>query len=289
MLASAGEPVSALREARVAGLCAGLQPVERQVFAGNAAAKGQAKAAFEKEQESLRKGILSLELAWNGFTIGEWDESEKVVHLSTEHPFRAFAGTLILFDAGRDDIELEAVDGEVETLKAGLAKGTLSLSLLFKPSEEEGAPCVASKAKTYVLSIDLLGAELRAQGKVVARSTRDDLQPIPSAQGKPTVEVRSSAGQECTDCSPEVLQAIIAQEPDYSTCYLAALGRRPALDGSLVLAIQTGKGGEATVGTVIADSVDDAELLTCAKGAVAKAKVAGKGGRAQVLIEFSRK
>ncbi|MBI5545107.1 MAG: hypothetical protein HY901_14550 [Deltaproteobacteria bacterium] len=283
------EIVPLASEARVREVCAGLQPVERQVFGGNAAARGQAKAAFEKEQERLQKTSFSLELGWAGFSVGEWDESEKVVRLTTERPFRAYAGALTLFDAGRDDIELEAVEGEVEALKAGLAKGTLSLLLLFKPAEEEGTACVISKAKTYAFAVDLLGAELRAGDKALARSTRDDLQPIPSAQGKPSVEVRPAAGLECPECSSEIVEAAIRQVPQLTRCYEAALVRKPVLDGSLVLAVGAGKAGELTVATVIADSVDDAELLACTKAALGKTKVEAKGSKAQVLVEYGRK
>ena len=287
--AAASEPVPLLSEQKVAEICRALQPTERQVFAGNAAAKAQAKAAYEKELEQLRKMVFMLELSWGGFSVAEYDAAEKAVTLSTERPFRAFSGALALFDAGREDIELEVVESEVEALKAGLAKGTLSLALLFKPAEEEGAPCVVSKAKSYAFSVDLFGAELRASGKAVARSTGDDLQPLPSAQGKPTVEVRSASGIDCAQCDPGLVAGAGKLLPELSKCYEAALARKATLDGSYVFAVSSGKQGELSVSTVIADSVDDAELLACSKAAVAKGSAAAKGAQAQVLVEFSRK
>jgi hypothetical protein len=215
---------------------------------------------------------------------------EKVVRLSTERPFRAFKGALTLFDAGRDEIELDAVDSEMAALQAGLAKGTLSLTVVFKPAEEEGTACVISKAKTYAFSADLLGLELRTKdNRIVARSLRDELQALPSTQGKPMVEIRSASGQDCPDCSPEVVDGVIRVGGELVACYQTALGKKPALDGSYVLQVESGKGGELGTSTVIADSVDDSELLGCTKGAVAKAKAAGKGGKAQVLIEFGRR
>ncbi|MGC4115455.1 MAG: hypothetical protein QM765_12795 [Myxococcales bacterium] len=286
--AVAGEMVPLVSEAKLAELCAALQPAERQVFNGTATAKAQSKAAYEKQHEQLKKTTFVLELAWGGFTIGEWDEAEKTVTLATEKPFRAFSGSLALFDAGREDIELEAVEAELATLKAGLAKGTLSLALMFKPAEEEGAPCVVSKAKSYAFSIDLMGAELRANGKPVARSTKDDLQPLPTAHGKPTVEVRT-ASQDCSECNPEVVDGVGKTLPELSKCYEAALAKKATLDGSYVFNVNSGKGGELKVGTVIADSVDDAGLLACAKAAIGKGSSTAKGGVAQVLVEFSRK
>ena len=287
--AAAGDAVPLTSEARVAEICKALQPTERQVFAGNATAKALAKTAYDKEHDALKKTVFLLELPWGGFTVAEYNDAEKEVTLSTERPFRAFNGALALFDAGREDIELEAVESEIETLKAGLAKGNLTLALLFKPAEEEGAPCVASKAKSYAFAIDLLGVELRAGGKAVARSTKDDLQPLPTAQGKPTVEVRAASGLECADCKPEVLAAVGKILPELSKCYDDALTKKATLDGTYVFSVNAGKQGDLSVGTVIADSVDSTELLDCAKGAIAKGTATVKGAMAQVLVEFSRK
>ena len=282
------EAVPLTAEAQVAELCKALQPTERQNFAGNVAAKAQAKAAFEKEQERVKHTHFLLELGWGNFTVSEWDETEKVARLSTERPFRAFRGALTLFDAGRDEIELDAVEGEAASLKEGLSKGTLTLALLFKPAEEEGAACVVSKAKTYAFSMDLLGVELREKGRTLARSVRDELQAMPSAQGKPTVEIRAAAGGECKDCAPELVEAVVKLSPELVTCYAAALAKKPTLDGSLVLQVHSGKPGELVAATVIADSLDDAALLACTKAAVAKGKPS-KAGKAQVLVEFARK
>jgi hypothetical protein len=180
-----GEAVPLASEEKLAELCAALQPAERQTFTGTAAAKSQARTAFVKEHERLRKTVFLLELTWGGFTVGEWDEAERTVTLATEKPFRAFNGSLALFDAGREDIELEAVESELEALRAGLAKGTLSLALMFTPAEEEGSPCVVSKAKSYAFSVDLVGAELRANGKAVARSTGTTCSRCPAPTASP--------------------------------------------------------------------------------------------------------
>jgi hypothetical protein len=282
------EPVPLVSEAQVAELCKALQPTERQAFAGNVAARAQAKAAFEKEQEKVKHTHFLLELGWGNFTVSEWDEAEKLARLSTERPFRAFRGALTLFDAGRDEIELDALEGEAAALKEGLSKGTLTLALLFKPAEEEGAACVVSKAKTYAFSMDLLSVELREKGRTLARSVRDELQAMPSKQGKPTVEIRTAAGGECQDCAPELVEAVVKLSPDLVTCYAAALAKKPTLDGSLVLQVHSAKAGELAVATVIADSLDDASLLSCARLAVGKGKPS-KAGKAQVLIEFGRR
>lgn len=286
--ALADEAVPLSSEAKLAELCAALQPVERQAFTGSATAKSQAKAAFEKQQDQLKKTTFVIDLLWGGFTIGEWNEEDKTVSLATEKPFRAFNGALALFDPGREDIELEAVASEVGALKAGMAKGTLSLALMFRPAEEEGSPCVVSKAKSYAFSVDLLGAELRANGKPVARSTGEDMQTMPSAHGKPTVEVRT-ASQDCAECRPEVVDGVGKTLPELSKCYDAALARKATLDGSYVFSVSAGKAGELKVGTVVADSVDDAGLLKCASEAIGKGAAAVKGGVAQVVVEFSRK
>ena len=277
-------------EARVGELCRALQPVERQTFKGpGAAAKAKAKADYQKTQDQLKRRQFLLELTWGGFTVAEYDDAEKVVTLSTERPFRAFHGALALFDAGREDLLLDAVESELDALKAGLAKGTLSLVLLFKAAEEEGAPCVVSKAKSYAFAIDLLGVELRAGGKTVAQSTRDDLQPVPSSQGTPSVEVRSAVGSGCAECSTEVIDAVGKLQPDLAKCYEAALARKATLDGSYVFDVSSGSEGELAVGAVIADSVVDEELLACSKAAIAKGAAVKKGARAQVLVDFSRK
>lgn len=161
---------------KIGEICGALQrPLERQADAKDALAQAQRRA--------LMNTRFRLDVPWGGFTVAEWVEEEKAIHLATGKPFRTFDHRLALFDVGWDDIELEAVEGQIEALKVALAKGMLTLTLLFKLAEEEGTPCVRSQATPYALSIDLLGAELHSGGKVLARGTRNGLDPIPAGQG----------------------------------------------------------------------------------------------------------
>jgi hypothetical protein len=300
--AVAGEVVPILGVAQVHELCMALRPVERVVFKGTPAAQSKAREEYERELERWRKTEFSLELSWSGFAIAQWDAPHRVVTLSTERPFRTFQGAFTFFDAGRDELELDVAEKDVEAFQANLDKNALTLALLFRPAEEEGSACVMSRTKRYALAVDLVGAELRAQGKTVARAEGDGWQPVPVARGTPWVEVRPASGTRSeglgshteataaeSERATEVVASLSKKRPDLLGCYQAALAHRPSLEGSLVLAIDVTHQGSLSPGAVVADSVEDPALVDCVSKAVARTSTKPKSGRVMVLVEFGRR
>ncbi len=280
------EPAELKTAEAVQQLCEGLRPPERLQFSPD---KPQGRGEYERARQQLLKAEYQVELPWGAFTVAEWDPEQKVVLLSTERPFRTLDGALTLFDADRDEIELEALEGEGEALKAGLAQGTLTLQLVFRPAEEEGSPCVIGKAKTYALAADFVSAQLRLKGKPLAEAVKEGFESKSlAAGGKPTVEV-APAAHECPTCSAEMAGGVEKVKPLLERCYLEALSRSPALDGSVVLALEASGDGKLAAKSVVADSLQDAPTVACIKAAVGTAKAPGKNGRGMVMVRLERK
>ena len=279
-------PVTLDSEARVKEICLALRPSERMTFAGGPGAQVVARGEFERHRDALRKSEFFIELPWSAFKVAEWDPAEHEVRISTERPFRAFKGALTFFDADRDVIELDSLESSEDELKAGLAKGQLTLAMVFRPSEDEASPCTASKAPSYTFSVDLVSAELRLNGKPLARAQNDGFVPLPSSDGHPTVEIRSAMGE---DENHAVVASVALMKPAIEKCYAEALSRKPSLDGSLILGVEVGKDGKMAADAVIADSVNDAEVTGCVKVAVAGARPAKGESRGTVAIHLERR
>jgi len=283
------EPIALRGEEGVRDLCQALRPVERVSFPGDAAQRAKARVEYEKERERLRRAEFALELLWGAFTVAEWDAAQEVATVSTERPFRAFDGALTFFDADRDEIDLEALEGASDALQTALAKGAATLALTFRPAEEEGSPCVIGKARTYALAVDLLAAELRANGKALARASGEGFEPRPATQGTPAVELKAAPAQDCADCRQEVVVSVQKTRPLVEKCYLEALSKKPGLDGSLVLGLEVAKDGKVQVTTVVVDSLQDADALACVKQAVGTARSSARGGRGMVIVQLERR
>jgi hypothetical protein len=288
--------VSIKSEAQIRELCLGLRPAERMVFPGDHAAQAKARAEFEEKRERLLQTDYLLEIPGSAFAAGDWDALEKVVTLSTERPFRAFGGAVNLFDANREEIEFEAVDEAVDALKKGMALRTLVLAVVFRLADEEGSPCVMGKAKTYAIAVDLVSAELREQGHLLARATRDGFVPttpaardgtvLTSAQGAPAVAIKASL--DGAECAPEVLAAVEFVKPLIEKCYVDGVARKPELDGLLIIGVEASDQGQLVAGTVAADSVQDAETLACVRAAIPTSRAPAKS-KCSVAIQLERR
>lgn len=273
-------------EEEVRSLCLALRPVERVTFTGNPAERAKAKQEFEQERERLLRAEFAVELPWGGFTVSEWDPAEKVATVAAERPFRAAGGALLFFDPDRDDIQLGALEGAADALQTALAKGQAVLAVTFRPAEEEGSPCVISKAKTYSLAVDLTSAVLKAGGKPLAKAAGDGYEPRSGAGGAPAVVLKPAPAGDCAKCSDEVALSAQSARPLIEKCYAEALTREPGLDGSLVLGLSVGKDGKVQVDAVALDSVQNADVVACVKRAVGTARSPAVGGRGMLMVQL---
>lgn len=169
-------PVRLGELAAARAVCLALRPAERVTFPGSAPQRAKAREEHGRVREEHRRAEYAIDLPWGAFQVGEFRPATGEVVIVTDRPFRLFKGALTLFDAERDEIALRALDGAAEMLVAGLAKGALTLSLGFRPAGGDEIPCAVSKAQALVFAVELLSAELRIDGKPVARfASRDGL------------------------------------------------------------------------------------------------------------------
>jgi hypothetical protein len=282
-----GQPVPLGGPDEVRALCRALRPVERVRFDGDPEARERQQRDFVRERERLASQDRSIELDWSGFVVARWSREDGTVTLDAERPFRAMNGALALFDLDRDQIRLQAVEGAEDALARGLARGSLTLALAFRPAEAEATPCTISRTDSFAFAVDLLSAELREGDRVLARAQEDGFEPMVTAGGAPRVEIRASNPPDCADCAEEVLAGIVGRGEAITACYRQALERSPSLDGTLVLAVETAEGGRLAVRTVVADAIQDEVVLGCIRKAIAEGR-SPKKGRASVVIDLER-
>jgi hypothetical protein len=156
---------------------------------------------------------------------------------------------------------------------------------MFRAAEAEKYPCTSYKTSNQILSIDLMGAEIRYQGKVLAQTNKDGLTSIPSSSGTPTVDMRLTAlrpekvGIEISLNTSSTAYTLPKSNHLLLSCYQKILQQNPTLQGSLVLTRQNRA-------TVIAETLGNTELIACTKKELKKLAIPPNK---MIVIDFTRK
>ncbi len=238
----------------------------------------------KSREQKLKKTDFLIELQRKDFTISHFKANQGQVIISTEHPFRAFQGNLVLFDSGRDQLELDLIPNQVENLRNKIHSQGVTLAIMFRAAEAEKYPCTYYKTSNQIFSIDLMGAEIRYQGKVLAQTNKDGLASIPSSSGTPTVDIRltalrpEKAGIEVSLNNSSTAYTL-PKSNHLLSCYQKVLRRNPTLQGSLVLSRQNRE-------TIIAETLGDTRLMACTKKALKKLAIPPNK---MIVIDFTRK
>lgn len=278
--------ISLAERAQFEALCADLVPIERMHFGDSEPIRAAARASYAERQRVRRAERYSVELAWSDFFVSSADAPDGALDLLMDRPFALFGGSVTLFDLGRDGLLFVPAAGEsaLDRLRSALKRGALRLTLHFRVAAEEQAPCSKSKLGNLALSIDLLQAELRDEGRVLAVAVGPGIEG-PARAGRPALTLRAVRG-EAPGSVPAIIEGLAPQRAALESCYTQSLTASPGIEGMIAYDLKSNAEGRLETSIAVADSLQSPMLESCVMAVLKSARIPPQL-QGTLVLEFS--
>lgn len=282
--------ISLAERAQFEALCADLVPIERMHFGdGDPIRAAAARASYAERQRVRRAERYSVELAWSDFFVSSAaapDAPDGALDLLMDRPFALFGGSVTLFDLGRDGLLFVPAAGEraLDRLRSALKRGALRLALHFRAAAEEPAPCSKSKLGNLALSVDLLQAELRDEGRVLAVAVGPGIE-RPARAGRPALTLRAVRG-EAPGSVPAIVEGLAPQRAALESCYAQSLTASPGIEGMIAYDLKSNAEGRLETSIAVADSLQSPMLESCVMAVLKSARIPPQL-QGTLVLEFS--
>jgi hypothetical protein len=265
-------------------------------FPGNAVEQARAFEAHAQRRQSALTGRYVTIVPSSGFTFRNYDLGERKLILDTERSLVVGDGAELFVPSKELAPGFALPPDLADRTLAQCAAGKIGLRLIFRPaySQLRKDACMWQGGGRMVkMEIEILGTALVAtDGTVLARGDTGEYADSSMANPVRTPKVfvskpRTADGKELPPGTTEALSQLATHA---RPCYERALTARPALRGTLVLAIKIGPGGHLETPYVEMSSLGDDAMKACVVANVGKAKIAGVttgGQRYSVPLVFS--
>jgi len=279
----------------LANLCRALRDEASMSFAGNTVEQARASEAHadHRQQASVARYVTIIPAS--GFAFRAYDIDERKLALDTDRNLVLGDGAE-LFIPSKDPAPGFVVGPELANrILAQHATDKVALRLLFRPARSELRKdgCMwLSGGGVVKMEVEVLATALVApDGNILSRGDTGDYAdsmlaaPVRAPQvtvGKP----RAADGKEIPASLSQGFAALAAQA---QSCYEQALAARPALRGTMVLAIRIAAAGRIESPHVEISSLGDDTLSKCVASRAATAKLLGAsaGQRYSIPLQFS--
>lgn len=275
-------------------VCESLRDESAADFPGNAVEQAKASAAHaERRQTALASSYVTVVPA-SGFAFRSYQIGERRLLLDTDRSFVLGDGAE-LFASSRDAPPGFSLEPDLaERLLGERSAGRLSLRLVFRPAHSElrRDGCLwLSGGHVVKMEIDIVAAALLgADGSVVGRGDSGDYGD-PTA-GLPVRSPHVTAKRPRDHLGKDVADAMAGAFAPLAEavlpCYQRVLLVRPALRGTLVLAVRVGSGGKLDDARVEISSLGDDAVTACAVAAAHRTSLPAlaPGQRYSVPLQF---
>jgi len=289
-----GEATSVGGAEALVGLCESLRDETAKDFPGNPVEQAKASAAHAERRQAALDGSYVTVVPANGFSFRSYQIGERRLLLDTDRTFVLGDGAE-LFASSRDTPPGFSLEPDLaERLLGERSDGRLSLRLVFRPAHSEmrkDACMWLSGGHVVKMEIDVVAAALLgADGNVVGRGDTgeygDPTAGIPVRSPKVTVKKpRDHLGKDLPDATAGAFAPLSGST---LPCYQRVLIVRPALRGTLVLAVRVGSGGKLDDARVEISSLGDDAVSACVIAAANKTTLSGLGAgqRFSVPLQF---
>lgn len=289
-----GEATSIVGADGLVALCESLRDEAAADFPGNAVEQAKASAAHAERRQAALAGSYVTVVPAGGFTFRSYQMGERRLVLDTNRSFVLGDGAE-LFASSRDTPPGFSLEPDLaERLLAERAAGRLTLRLVFRPAHSElrRDGCLwLSGGHVVKMEVDIVAAALLgADGGIVGRGDTGDYGDptagLPVRSPKVTVKKpRDHLGKDVPDAATG---AFVPLSNALLPCYQRVLIVRPALRGTLVLAVRVGSGGKLDDARVEISSLGDDAVTACAVAAANKTTLPGLGSgqRYSVPLQF---
>jgi hypothetical protein len=293
-IAARGDATSVGGPDDLVAVCEALRDEASMTFAGNAVEQARASAAHAQARQIALAATYVTTLAANGFAFRDYELGERRLVLDTSRNLVLGDGAELLVSS-KDTPPGFALspDGADRILTARTAGG-VDLRLVFRPigSQMRPSPCLwLGGGRVVKMEIEIIGSALvDPTGVVLARGDTGEYSDssITAPVRTPSVTVRKPRLATGQDVPAATANALAALAPVAKPCYQQALLVRPALRGTLVLAIRVGAAGRVEAPHVEMSSLGDDGMAACVSERVGKASLQASltGQRFSVPLQF---
>jgi hypothetical protein len=287
---AAAEP-AAIDGAEAAGaLCRALVPTDRVRFEGSALERGDAESSHAAARDEAIAATYLLTVPAERIRFAQYSPDERTLSLY-RHALPANAdGSVRLNPTVDGGLPVEVDPQTARRILAALERRALTLDVTFALPEEEESPCFhVPGARSYTFAAEPVAWAYVADGAVLARGGRGADRPLVSARDGAQPRVRlGRAMEEGEGDARDLRVAALDRLEEVEACYASALDRDPFIDGAVVADVElpAGRGAPGKV-RIAADTVHDADLVTCVRDVLATLEVRGGGSRAFLPIHFA--
>jgi hypothetical protein len=290
----AGEAIEIAGPDALVGLCRTLRDPSAPDFSGNAVEQARAAAAHDDRRQAALAASYVTVIPSNGFAFRGYQMSDHRLVLDTDRNFILGEGAE-LFANRKDELQGFSLPPDLaERLLGEHANGRLGLRLIFRPARSEMRKdgCIwLSGGHVVKMDIDVVAAALLgADGALVARGDAGDYGDptagLPVRSPKVTVKrPRDHEGKELLDVNERAFAPLSRAA---QSCYQRALLVRPALRGTMALAVHIGEAGRIDEARVEISSLADDAVTACVVAAANKTTLSGlpSGQRYSIPLQF---
>lgn len=275
-------------------LCELLRDEASLNFPGNAVEQARAfEAQAQARQATIAANYVTV-IPAAGFSFRGYDLGERRLTLDTARNLVLGDGAELFLPSHDPAPAFVLSPDSADHILAQRAAGKVGLRLIFRPlaSEMRRDACMwLSGGHVVKMEIEVIGSALVASdGTVLSRGDTGEyadsstVAPVRS----PRVAVRKARAADGQEVPASMGSALATLAERAKPCYERALSARPALRGTLVLAIRIGGGGKVETPHVEMSSLGDDALATCVTTNAGKASIAGAspGQRFSVPLQF---
>lgn len=289
-----GEATNIVGADGLVALCESLRDEAGAEFPGNAVEQAKASAAHAEHRQAALAGSYVTVVPAGGFTFRSYQMGERRLVLDTNRSFVLGDGAELFASSRVTPPGFSLEPDLAERLLAERSAGQLALRLVFRPASSELRKdgCLwLSGGHVVKMEIDIVAAALLgADGSVVGRGDTGDYGDptagLPVRSPKVTVKKpRDHLGKDVPDAATAAFAPLSSA---LLPCYQRVLIVRPALRGTLVLAVRVGSGGKLDDARVEISSLGDDAVTACAIAAANKTTLSGLGSgqRYSVPLQF---
>jgi len=290
----AGRKASELGPDALVALCQDLRDEGATHFPGNAVEQAQAAAAHAEQRQAALSTSYVAVVPSGGFAFRDYAMGEHNLVLDTARSFVLGEGAE-LFVAASDSPPTFPLSPDIALrLLAEHGAGHLVLRLVFRaaPSQIRKDGCMwLSGGHVVKMEVDLIGAALlRPDGEVLVRATNGEYgdSQVDVPVRSPKVRVKKPRTADGRDAGDTVARALAPLANAAESCYQRVLALRPALRGTVVLAIRVAGTGKLDDARVEMSSLGDDAVAACVEAAAGKATLTGvPSGRFSVPLHFA--
>ncbi len=277
------------------GLCQALRDVDTVDFQGNPVERARALDERRDRRRAALAASYVTVIPAAGFSFRTYQMSERRLVLDTDHSLALGDGAELFVSSAAPAPGFALAPDLADQLLAERSAGRMALRLVFRPARSELRKdgCLwLGGGRVVKMEIDIAAAALLdAQGNVLARADGGDLgdpnagPPVRS----PRVSVRKPRGPDGRDLDPPLAAALRPLATAAQLCYENVLLVRPALRGTIVLAVRVGAGGKIEEAHVEMSSLADDAVSACVVSAAKKTSLPGlgQGQRVSAPLQFA--